>query len=273
MNETADDSRRGTIHYRRPRRRHGDGAPILFVHGLLVDGRLWDGVAERLSGSHRCLVADWPMGSHRTADEPRRRPLPAGDRRAGRRASSTRSGSTARPWSATTRGGAVSQMLTAAHPDRVERLMLTNCDLFENFPPFPFNLMPPLARLPGGMTVLAAPFRIGAVRRATYAHARQAPDPAASWSTTGSRRRADPAIQPRRAQADRRREQAADARRGRGPARLRATDPVRLGARGPVLRHRARPAARRERPGRPDRDGSPTRGRSSRSTSRSGSPS
>jgi pimeloyl-ACP methyl ester carboxylesterase len=28
--------------------------------------------------------------------------------------------------------------------------------------------MPPIARLPGGMTVLAAPFRIAAVRRATY---------------------------------------------------------------------------------------------------------
>ena len=40
-------------------------------------------------------------------------------------------------------GGAVSQMLAARHPERVERLVLTNCDTFEHFPPFPFSLMPP----------------------------------------------------------------------------------------------------------------------------------
>jgi hypothetical protein len=45
----------------------------------------------------------------------------------------------------------------------VERLELTNCDSFNTFSPFPFNLMPPIARLPGGMTMLQAPFRIGAV--------------------------------------------------------------------------------------------------------------
>jgi pimeloyl-ACP methyl ester carboxylesterase len=65
-------------------------------------------------------------------------------------------------------GGAISQIFTTRHPDRVERLLLTNCDMLDVFPPFPFNLMPPLARLPGGMSAMAAPFRIGAVRRTTY---------------------------------------------------------------------------------------------------------
>ena len=81
-------------------------------------------------------------------------------------------------------GGAISQVLTAHHPERVERLILTNCDMFEHFPPFPFNAMPPLARLPGGMTLLAAPFRIGAIGRLAYAPlARHPIDPAlvASW--------------------------------------------------------------------------------------------
>jgi pimeloyl-ACP methyl ester carboxylesterase len=62
-------------------------------------------------------------------------------------------------------GGAVSQMFTAAHPGRVKRLVLTNCDTHENFPPKPFNLMPPLARIPGAMFVMAQPFRVGALRR------------------------------------------------------------------------------------------------------------
>jgi len=46
--------------------------------------------------------------------------------------------------------------------------VLTNCDTFEHFPPFPFSLMPRIARLPGGTTALQAPFRIGALGRTTY---------------------------------------------------------------------------------------------------------
>ncbi len=145
----------------------GQGEPILFVHGLLVDGRLWDGVAERLRGDFRCVVPDWPMGSHRTPMRPDADLTPPGmaelviafmDALGLERATIVGNDS----------GGAVSQILAAAHPERVERLVLTNCDSFEHFPPFPFSLMPPLARLPGGMNALALPFRIGAIRRATY---------------------------------------------------------------------------------------------------------
>src|SRR5688572_8882746 len=53
----------GPIHYRDV----GSGPPLLFVHGLLVDGSLWAPVVERLSQTHRCLVPDWPLGSHREA--------------------------------------------------------------------------------------------------------------------------------------------------------------------------------------------------------------
>jgi pimeloyl-ACP methyl ester carboxylesterase len=153
----------GTISYRDL----GEGEPIIFVHGLLVDGRLWTGVAERLAGDFRCLVPDWPMGSHRNAMKPDADLSPPGmaeaivafmDALEIERATLVGNDS----------GGAISQIVTANHPDRVERLVLTNCDLLDRFPPFPFSLMPPLARLPGGMTLLAAPFRIGAVRRLTY---------------------------------------------------------------------------------------------------------
>ncbi len=145
----------------------GQGEPILFVQGLLVDGRLWDGVAERLRGDFRCLVPDWPMGSHRTPMKADADLTPPGmaelvvafmDALGLGRATIVGNDS----------GGAVAQMLAAAHPERVERLVLTNCDSFEHFPPFPFSLMPPLARLPGGMAAMALPFRIGAIRRATH---------------------------------------------------------------------------------------------------------
>ena len=66
---------RGPIRYRDG----GEGEPIVFVHGFLVDGRLWDGVAERLSGEFRCIQPDWPMGSHVGRDEARCRPLASRD--------------------------------------------------------------------------------------------------------------------------------------------------------------------------------------------------
>ena len=65
-------------------------------------------------------------------------------------------------------GGAMSQVLVTRDPERVGRLVLTNCDTHENFPPGIFKAMPPLAKLPGGMTVLAAPFRIGALARRAF---------------------------------------------------------------------------------------------------------
>ena len=51
----------GTVRYREA----GEGQPVVFVHGYLVDGRLWHGVVDRLSDRCRCIAPDWPMGSHR----------------------------------------------------------------------------------------------------------------------------------------------------------------------------------------------------------------
>src|SRR5262249_30370121 len=48
-------------------RDEGAGPVVVFVHGLLVDGRLWSPVVERLRATHRCIVPDWPFGAHRTA--------------------------------------------------------------------------------------------------------------------------------------------------------------------------------------------------------------
>src|SRR3954451_17277747 len=51
-------------------REAGQGPPIVFIHGLLADGRLWDDVVAPLSKSARCIVPDLPLGAHRTALKP-----------------------------------------------------------------------------------------------------------------------------------------------------------------------------------------------------------
>ena len=50
----------GTIAYRE----RGEGPPVVFVHGVGVNGDLWRNVAPELSRDHRCIVPDLPFGSH-----------------------------------------------------------------------------------------------------------------------------------------------------------------------------------------------------------------
>jgi len=156
--------RQGTISYREA----GSGPAVVFVHGFLVDGRLWDGVAERLSTSCRCIVPDWPFGSHRTPMQPDADLSPpgiAGLIRDFLEELELRDVTMV----ANDSGGAMTQVFVTTHPERVGRLVLTNCDTHENFPPGIFKAMPPLARLPGALFLMGLPTRLGPVRRAAFA--------------------------------------------------------------------------------------------------------
>ena len=83
----------------------------------------------------------------------------------------------------------MSQVLVTNHPERIGRLVLTNCDTHENFPPGIFKAMPPLAKLPGGMPVLSRPVPHPRRRpprlRPLRPHARSPP----TWSPPGCARR------------------------------------------------------------------------------------
>jgi pimeloyl-ACP methyl ester carboxylesterase len=169
----------GTIRYRGA----GGGKPVVFVHGFLVDGRLWDGVVDALSDRCRCLAPDWPLGAHQVAMDPAADLAPPGLARLIADflekldlEDVTIVGNDS--------GGAISQILVANHPQRIGRLALTNCDTHENFPPGIFKAMPPLAKLPGGMQAMAAPFRVPAMARrafAPFARTRIPADLISSW--------------------------------------------------------------------------------------------
>ncbi|HMJ72130.1 MAG TPA: alpha/beta hydrolase [Solirubrobacterales bacterium] len=173
----------GKVRYREA----GEGKPIVFVHGYLVDGRLWDGVVDHLSDRFRCLAPDWPIGAQQVAMKPDADLSPYGI------AATIASFLEALDLSDVTivgndSGGAMSQVLVTRHPERIDRLVLTNCDTHENFPPGIFKAMPPIAALPGGMAMLAAPFRIGALARAAFKPFSKNQIPAelvASWMQPG----------------------------------------------------------------------------------------
>jgi pimeloyl-ACP methyl ester carboxylesterase len=67
-------------------------------------------------------------------------------------------------------GGAISQLVATRHPERVGRLVLTNCDLYENFPPKLFAYLPLAARIPGATTLLTQFLRVPPLRRAPFAY-------------------------------------------------------------------------------------------------------
>jgi len=150
----------GTIDYRE----EGEGPALVFVHGLLVDGRLWRKVTPRLAAAHRCVVPDWPLGSHRT-------PLNAGADRSPRgiahliadfmQALDLREATIV----ANDTGGALSQILAAERPERMRALVLTNCDCLENFLPPMLRPLQWLAHVPGAYALIARASRSARVRR------------------------------------------------------------------------------------------------------------
>ena len=159
--------------------------PVLFVHGVLVDHRLWSQVAEILArNGFRCILPDWPLGSHRT-------PVDAGADISPRGvAAMIRDLIVALDLSDVTlvgndTGGGLCQLVVDAYPEHVGRLVLTNCDAFDKFPPFPFDVVFALLRGPKSIKMLMATMRSKALRHSPFGYGLilSDPDPAltASW--------------------------------------------------------------------------------------------
>ena len=133
----------------------GSGPPLVFVHGVYVTGALWGDVAARLSRSYRCIVPTWPFGAQRKAVGAG---VDIGVEAAGRRILKLLEVldlSDVTLVANDTGGGIVLAALgnNLDDFDRVARLVFTNCDSFEHFPPSGFA---PLARLCRFNTTLGA---------------------------------------------------------------------------------------------------------------------
>ncbi|MFI9384332.1 alpha/beta fold hydrolase [Kutzneria sp. NPDC052558] len=142
----------------------GSGPPVVFVHGLLVNGDLWRKVVPAVAGAgYRCLAPDWPLGAH-SVPMPRADLSPPGvaaliaeflDRLDLRDVTLI----------ANDTGGALTQLAMAAHPSRIGRVVLTSCDCFEAFFPSVFAPLPRLVRIPGATWLLVQALRVRALHR------------------------------------------------------------------------------------------------------------
>jgi pimeloyl-ACP methyl ester carboxylesterase len=155
----------GTISYRES----GEGPPIVFAHGLLVDGRLWRKVTPLLEDRFRCIVPDLPLGSHRSPMAPDSDLSPTGLARIVADFLEAL-GLQDVVLVANDTGGAISQVTAANHSERIGRLLLTNCDAFENFLPPAFRPMQWAARVPPVLTGLLQGMRFAPMRRLPNAY-------------------------------------------------------------------------------------------------------
>lgn len=140
----------------------GNGRAIVFLHGFLQDGRVWEPVVEELGRDFRCITPTLPLGAHRVAMHPDADLSMTGVAGAvadllealGLRDVTLVGNDT---------GGAIAQIVAARHPERLGRLVLTSCEAFENYIPKPLRTLPGAARI-GLLTPIIAALRLRSAR-------------------------------------------------------------------------------------------------------------
>jgi pimeloyl-ACP methyl ester carboxylesterase len=153
----------GTINYRVTG--PGDAKrPVVFVHGFLVNGELWHGVQDALARHGvRSYTPDWPLGSHTIPMNADADQTPRGVART-IIAFLEALGLDDVTIVGNDTGGAITQFVLDTDHTRIGRVVLTNCDAFENFPPAPFDKLMAAGRSPARLKALLAPTRATAVR-------------------------------------------------------------------------------------------------------------
>ena len=112
----------------------GTGQPIVFVHGLLVDNRLWQPLLPGLGHGVRSIMPNWPLGAHTMAMKP------DADLSVSGMVQLIADFIAALDLQdvilvGNDTGGALVQMVCARFPQRIAGMVLTTCDAYDVFPP------------------------------------------------------------------------------------------------------------------------------------------
>ncbi len=127
----------------------GDGPVVVFLHGVLMNGSLWNEVIDGLSDRYRCIVPQLPFGAHQT-------PMPD-DTDLSLESIATMIAEfleeldlqnvtlVCNDW------GGAQLVISPGGSGRVANLVLVSCEAFDNYPPgLPGWLLCLNASLPGG---------------------------------------------------------------------------------------------------------------------------
>lgn len=151
-------------------RTSGEGAPILFLHGIVANGDLWRGVVPHLQAHYTCIVPDWPLGSHRLPMRPGTDFTLFG--LADLVAETIEAIGDPVILVANDTGGAIAQAVAARHPERLSALVLTPCDAYDNFLPMPIKHLQFGGRTTGGLWLLGQALRFRSIQRLPIAFGR-----------------------------------------------------------------------------------------------------
>ncbi|MFD9844752.1 alpha/beta fold hydrolase [Streptomyces parvus] len=151
----------GVIEYRDT---GGDGPVVVLLHGVAMNGSLWDEVVAGLGDGVRCIVPTLPLGGHR-------RPMEAGAdlsvlgvaRLVAEFLEALRLEDVTlvmNDW------GGAQALVADGRADRIGRLVITSCEAFDNYPPgLPGRNLAAFARLPGGIRAAFSLLRLKPARR------------------------------------------------------------------------------------------------------------
>ena len=139
----------------------GSGPTLVFLHLVLAEASHWDKMPALLSGQFRCIFPTLPMGAHRLPAKAHADLSVDGLARAVAEVLAhleldnvTLVGNDS--------GGAISQVMAASYPERLARVVLTNCDMYDDFPPRIFAYFNLLPYIPGGMKLAGHALKIRA---------------------------------------------------------------------------------------------------------------
>jgi pimeloyl-ACP methyl ester carboxylesterase len=153
----------GVVRYRE----QATGTPVVLVHGLLVNGNIWDRLVPLLAAHGRCIVPDFPLGSHSVPmREGADLSVPGLARLIAELMQCLELEDVTLVGNDT--GGALCQLVAAHHRERLGRLVLTSCDAFENFPPPSIRPLVTAMKLPGALAATSMVARLRSVRRAAF---------------------------------------------------------------------------------------------------------
>jgi pimeloyl-ACP methyl ester carboxylesterase len=142
----------------------GSGPVVVFVHGLIMDGSLWRHVVADLRSDFRCVAPTLPLGGHR---HPMRADADLSMRGVAELLGEMLERLDLREVTlAMNDWGGAQLLIDSTHDARIARLALCACEAFDNVPPKgAAQLLPYLARVPGGITAAVMPFRFDRLRR------------------------------------------------------------------------------------------------------------
>jgi pimeloyl-ACP methyl ester carboxylesterase len=164
------DLQQGRLAYRAAGPAASSSPPVVFAHGVLVDARLWEAVAERLAAEGiRSYAPTLPLGAHQWPMHPDADLSPGGI------AQLMLDFIAALGLSDVTivgndTGGAICQVVLGADTSRIGAAVLTDCDAFGTFPPRALAPLFQALRHPGLVACLASGLRLEKVRHGPLAY-------------------------------------------------------------------------------------------------------